>query len=152
MKKQVRLALLNLTLIAAFALSACGGAPTSAPAPAQPTAAPAAATAVPAAQMVMIRWRTRPDNTAEQDVYQQISDDLSKQLAPQGITRQYDPAPVTGYFDKLTTEFSAGNAPDVVWIAGAALFCGRGGHHRHEELSPGRHGQAGWVLAASPDT
>jgi len=125
MKKQAWLALFNLALIAAFALSACGGAPTAAPAPtsapaAQATSAPAAQpTTAPAAQMVTIRWRTRPDNKAEQDVYQQISDDLSKQLQSQGITLQYDPAPVTGYFDKLTTELSAGNAPDVMWIAGA---------------------------------
>ncbi|MBU0494275.1 MAG: hypothetical protein KKB13_20700 [Chloroflexi bacterium] len=27
-------------------------------------------------EMVTIRWRTRPDNKAEQDVYQKISDDL----------------------------------------------------------------------------
>jgi multiple sugar transport system substrate-binding protein len=126
MKKNVWLALFNLVLIATFALSACAQptaapAPTTAPVAGQPTTAPAAAqpTAAPAGQMVTIRWRTRPDNKAEQDVYQQISDDLSKQLAPQGITLQYDPAPVTGYMDKLTTEFSAGNAPDVVWIPGA---------------------------------
>jgi multiple sugar transport system substrate-binding protein len=72
-------------------------------------------------EMVTIRWRTRPDNQAEQDVYQAISDDLSKQLEAQGIKLQYDPAPVTGYLDKLTTEFSAGNAPDIVWIPGASL-------------------------------
>ncbi len=118
MKKNVWFGLFNLALIATFVLSACAQpaaapAPTTAPAAVQPTSAPAAG------QMVTIRWRTRPDNKAEQDVYQQISDDLSKQLQPQGITLQYDPAPVTGYFDKLTTEFSAGNAPDVVWIAGA---------------------------------
>jgi multiple sugar transport system substrate-binding protein len=53
-------------------------------------------------------------------VYQEISDTLSKQLAAQGITLQYDPAPVTGYLDKLTTELSAGNAPDVFWIPGAS--------------------------------
>ncbi len=105
---------LSFSLVASLLLVACGGAATTA-APAA-TQAPAA-TAAP--QAVTIRWRTRPDNKAEQDVYQQISDDLSKQLAPQGITLQYDPAPVTGYFDKLTTEFSAGNAPDIVWIAGA---------------------------------
>ncbi len=84
------------------------------------------ATTAPAAQepgtgeMVTIRWRTRPDNKAEQDVYQTISDDLSEQLKSQGITLQYDPAPVTGYLDKLTAEFSAGNAPDIVWIPGAS--------------------------------
>jgi multiple sugar transport system substrate-binding protein len=71
--------------------------------------------------MVTIRWRIRPDNQAEQDVYQKISDDLSAQLAAEGITLQYDPAPVTGYLDKLTTEFSAGNAPDIVWIPGASV-------------------------------
>ncbi len=72
-------------------------------------------------EMVTIRWRTRPDNKAEQDVYQKISDDLSAKLKSQGITLQYDPAPVTGYLDKLTTEFSAGNAPDIVWIPGASV-------------------------------
>ena len=121
MKKKVWLALFNLMLIATFALAACAQ-PTAAPA-VQPTTAPAAVqptTAPAAGQMVTIRWRTRPDNKSEQDVYQAISDDLSKQLASQGITLQYDPAPVTGYLDKLTTEFSAGNAPDIVWIPGAS--------------------------------
>lgn len=95
---------------------ACGA--TEAPAT-QPTSAPS--TGAQPAEMVTIRWRTRPDNQAEQDVYQQISDDLSAQLASQGIKLQYDPAPVTGYLDKLTTEFSAGNAPDIVWIPGASV-------------------------------
>lgn len=91
--------------------------------PAAPPAAPAAeGEATEAApEMVTIRWRTRPDNKAEQDVYQAISDQLNQELASQGITLQYDPAPVTGYLDKLTTEFSAGNAPDVVWIPGASV-------------------------------
>lgn len=87
--------------------------------PTQPVAQPAFA-APDDEDMVTIRWRTRPDNKAEQDVYQAISDQLSQELAPQGITLQYDPAPVTGYLDKLTTEFSAGNAPDIVWIPGAS--------------------------------
>ncbi len=93
---------LSLVLIATLVLASCGQ---------QPAAAP---------EQVTIRWRTRPDNQAEQDVYQQISDELSKQLAAEGITLQYDPAPVTGYEDKLKAEFSAGNAPDVVWIPGAS--------------------------------
>jgi multiple sugar transport system substrate-binding protein len=98
----------SLILIASMTLAACGGAVTQAPAkPAEP-------------QMVTIRWRTRPDNQAEQDVYQKISDELSAKLASQGITLKYDPAPVTGYEDKLKTEFSAGNAPDIVWIPGAS--------------------------------
>ena len=97
-------------------LVACGSTPA-------PTKAPAAEPTTGAAPMevVTIRWRTRPDNQAEQDVYQAISDDLSKQLEAQGIKLQYDPAPVTGYLDKLTTEFSAGNAPDIVWIPGASV-------------------------------
>jgi multiple sugar transport system substrate-binding protein len=97
-------------------LVACGAAPA-------PTTAPAAeATQAEApTEVVTIRWRTRPDNQAEQDVYQSISDDLSKELESQGIKLQYDPAPVTGYLDKLTTEFSAGNAPDIVWIPGASV-------------------------------
>ena len=111
-------------------ISLLAGCATPTPAPVtQPTQAPAkpaatqppAPTQVPTKPMVTIRWRTRPDNQAEQDVYQAISDDLSKQLAAQGITLKYDPAPVTGYWDKLTTEFSAGNAPDVVWVGGANL-------------------------------
>jgi multiple sugar transport system substrate-binding protein len=108
--------LISFLLSASMALSACGGGatPTQAPAGEQP-----AATEAPK-EMVTIRWRTRPDNQAEQDVYQKISDDLSAQLASQGIKLQYDPAPVTGYLDKLTTEFSAGNAPDIVWIPGAS--------------------------------
>ncbi len=96
-------------------VAACGGQPTTEP-PAAPTTG-----GETAAEMVTIRWRTRPDNQAEQDVYQSISDDLSAQLESQGIKLQYDPAPVTGYLDKLTTEFSAGNAPDIVWIPGASV-------------------------------
>ncbi len=107
---------LSIILIASMVLTACGPAATQTTAP-QPTTGSQATTAP---QMVTIRWRTRPDNQAEQDVYQKISDDLSAQLASQGITLKYDPAPVTGYEDKLKAELSAGNAPDVFWIPGAS--------------------------------
>ncbi|MCX6055930.1 MAG: sugar ABC transporter substrate-binding protein [Chloroflexi bacterium] len=115
--------LISLLVVGMFVLAACAPAAPATQAPAA-TAAPVvtaapAATAAPV-EMVTIRWRTRPDNQAEQDVYQKISDDLSAQLAPQGITLQYDPSPVTGYEDKLKAEFSAGNAPDIVWIPGAS--------------------------------
>ncbi len=96
-------AIIGLIAILGTLLAACGGG-----GPAQK-------------EVVTIRWRTRPDNKAEQDVYQAISDELSKKLEPQGIKLQYDPAPVTGYMDKLTTEFAAGNAPDIVWIPGASV-------------------------------
>ncbi len=112
MKHNVMWKVLSILIVAVFVLSACAPA---APAPAEP-AAPAA----PAKETITIRWRTRPDNQAEQDVYQKISDDLSAKLAADGITLQYDPAPVTGYEDKLKAEFSAGNAPDIVWIPGAS--------------------------------
>jgi multiple sugar transport system substrate-binding protein len=118
MKKNL-FALLALVLILSIIVACAPAAPTQAPAAEEPAAEEPAAEAPK--EMVTIRWRTRPDNQAEQDVYQKISDDLSAQLADQGITLQYDPAPVTGYLDKLTTEFSAGNAPDIVWIPGASV-------------------------------
>jgi len=114
MNRKILFSIFSFLIIAAFILGACAQQPaTEQPAVEEPAAeAPA--------EMVTIRWRTRPDNQAEQDVYQKISDQLSEQLASQGIKLQYDPAPVTGYLDKLTTEFSAGNAPDLVWIPGAS--------------------------------
>jgi multiple sugar transport system substrate-binding protein len=111
MKKRTLFKLLSIIVLGSFVLAACGS-PAATEAP--------VATGAPAAESVTIRWRTRPDNQAEQDVYQKISDDLSAKLADQGITLVYDPAPVTGYEDKLKAEFSAGNAPDIVWIPGAS--------------------------------
>ena len=124
MKRSSLWKLLCVVLSFTFVLSACAAPAADVPAAEAPAAeAPAAeapAAEAPAAEMVTIRWRTRPDNQAEQDVYQKISDDLSKQLESQGITLQYDPAPVTGYEDKLKAELAAGNAPDVFWIPGAS--------------------------------
>jgi multiple sugar transport system substrate-binding protein len=126
MNRKIMWTICSLVLIASMALASCGGGTaTQAPATAAPaTAAPATATQPPAAtaapQMVTIRWRTRPDNQAEQDVYQSISDSLSTQLAAQGINLVYDPSPVTGYEDKLKTEYSAGTAPDIAWVPGAS--------------------------------
>ena len=108
MKRKSIWSLTSVVVLVSLILAAC--------APANPAETqPAGST-----ETVTIRWRTRPDNQQEQDVYQKISDDLSAKLASQGIKLQYDPAPVTGYLDKLTTEFSAGNAPDIVWIPGAS--------------------------------
>jgi multiple sugar transport system substrate-binding protein len=128
MNRKLIWTIVSFLMIGAMVLSACGTPATQAPAPtaaAKPTEAPAGGQAQPtkaqpAAEMVTIRWRTRPDNQAEQDVYQKISDDLSAKLASQGIKLQYDPVPVTGYEDKLKAELSAGNAPDVFWIPGAS--------------------------------
>ncbi len=114
---------LSVPVIASLILSACAPAATPAPrqpAAAQPTVAPAAG--------VTIRWRTPSDNKAEQDVYQQISDELSKKLEAHGVQLQYDPAPAQGYFDKLAAEYSAGTAPDIAWVSGAntADFASKG--------------------------
>ncbi len=69
--------------------------------------------------MVTIRWRIRPDNQAEQDIYQTINAELSKQLEAQGIQVQYDPAPAQGDYDQLASEYSTGSAPDIAWVGGA---------------------------------
>lgn len=103
---------LSAPVMTSLILSAC--APAATPAPRLPAAAQPAAK-----ETVTIRWRTRPDNKAEQDVYQTISDEVSKKLEAQGIQLQYDPAPAQGYLDKLTTEYSTGSAPDIAWVDGA---------------------------------
>ncbi len=87
-----------------------------------------AATEAPAAEGVALRWRTRPDNQAEIDVYQTISDDLDGQL--ENIALTYEPGGSEGasYQDVLRTELSAGTAPDVFWIPGTDIadFATRG--------------------------
>lgn len=115
-RKLILVILLVTTLLAACA-PAAPAAPTAAPAAAQPAATQAPA-AKPAEQ-VTIRWRTRPDNQEEQNVYQKISDQLQAKLP--NIKLVYDPAPVQGYLDKLTTEYSSGTAPDITWIPGASM-------------------------------
>jgi multiple sugar transport system substrate-binding protein len=107
---------LSVPVMASLILSAC--APAATPAPRVPAAQQPAAQRA-AQQMVMIRWRTRPDSQAEQDAYQTINDELSKKLEAQGIQLQYDPAPAQGYLDKLTAEYSTGSAPDIAWVGGA---------------------------------
>ena len=47
------------------------------------------------AEDVALRWRTRPDNQEEIDVYSQISNDLDAEL--EGITLTYEPGGTEGY-------------------------------------------------------
>jgi multiple sugar transport system substrate-binding protein len=70
---------------------------------------------------VELRWRTRPDNQAEIDLYQGISDKLS--AASSDFTLKYEPGNNEGspYQDQLRTELSAGTAPDVFWIPGTDI-------------------------------
>lgn len=137
MKKNVLFKAFSLLVILSFALAACGApapAATEAPAAEEPAAteAPAveapAATEAPAAEEVAIRWRTRPDNQEEIDVYSKISTELDGEL--EGITLTYEPGGTEGanYQDQLRSEVAAGTAPDVFWIPGTdvADFATRG--------------------------
>ncbi len=110
--------LVNLFVLAALVLAACGTPAT--PAPAQPAqqeqpSQPEQPAAQPAEEdEVTIRWRTRPDNQEEINVYSAISKELDGQLA--GIKLVYEPGGTEGsnYQDQLRTEVAAGTAPDVL--------------------------------------
>jgi multiple sugar transport system substrate-binding protein len=135
MKNNLLFKMLSLLVIASFALAACGTpsatqAPAATEAPAMteaPAATAAPATEAPAAD-VTLRWRTRPDNQEEIDVYSKISTELDAQL--DGITLTYEPGGSEGanYQDQLKAEVAAGTAPDVFWIPGTdvADFATRG--------------------------
>ncbi|MBM4428091.1 MAG: extracellular solute-binding protein, partial [Chloroflexi bacterium] len=134
MKKNLLVKLMSILVIASFVLAACS-APAAEEAPAaEATEAPAteeAMTEAPAeetAEEVTIRWRTRPDNQEEIDVYSQISTELDAEL--NGITLTYEPGGSEGanYQDQLRAEVAAGTAPDVFWIPGTdvADFGSRG--------------------------
>lgn len=83
---------------------------------------------VNAQEDITLRWRTRPDNQAEIDVYQSINDTLDAEW--EDVTLVYEPggSETSSYQDVLLTELSAGTAPDVFWIPGADLanFASRG--------------------------
>ena len=136
MKTSLLFKVLSALVITSMALVACGSPATEAPAPTepptQPTEAPAvteapAATEAPATD-VTLRWRTRPDNQEEIDVYSEISEELDGQL--EGITLTYEPGGSEGanYQDQLRSEVAAGTAPDVFWIPGTDIadFATRG--------------------------
>ena len=77
---------------------------------------------------VTLRWRTRPDNQEEADVYQSISDQLAADM--DGVSLEYEPggSETASYQDVLKTELASGTAPDVFWIPGTdvADFATRG--------------------------
>ncbi|HSH05379.1 MAG TPA: sugar ABC transporter substrate-binding protein [Anaerolineae bacterium] len=77
---------------------------------------------------VTLRWRTRPDNQAEIDVYQSVSDSLSEEM--ENVTLVYEPggSETSSYQDVLKTELAAGTGPDVFWIPGTDIadFASRG--------------------------
>lgn len=110
---------------AALILSACGSTATDSntEAPASTPAASPTATASEEAttETVALRWRTRPDNQAEADLYASISDEIT--ASGIGLDLTYEPGNSEGspYQDKLKTELSAGTAPDVFWIPGTDI-------------------------------
>ncbi len=127
--------MLGLVLVLALVLAACGGtdtpAPTDEPAPAvEEPAVEEPAVEEPAEpdtmEEVSLRWRTRPDNQEEADLYQGISDGVDLP----GVTLVYEPGSTetAGYQDVLKTELASGTAPDVFWIPGTdvADFATRG--------------------------
>jgi multiple sugar transport system substrate-binding protein len=71
-----------------------------------------------AAATVDLRWRTRPDNQAEADVYKAISDEITAKNIGLNLTYEAGNSEGSPYQDKLKTELSAGTAPDVFWIPG----------------------------------
>jgi multiple sugar transport system substrate-binding protein len=68
-----------------------------------------------------LRWRTRPDNQAEIDVYTAASTSIDE--AWDGVTLVYEPgsSESASYQDVLVTEIEAGTAPDVFWIPGTDI-------------------------------
>lgn len=73
------------------------------------------------AQDVELRWRTRPDNQAEIDVYTEASAAIDE--AFEGVSLTYEPggSESASYQDVLVTEIEAGTAPDVFWIPGTDI-------------------------------
>ncbi len=67
---------------------------------------------------VELRWRTRPDNQAEIDVYTAASQSIDEGW--DGVSLVYEPggSEGAGYQDVLIAEIEAGTAPDVFWIPG----------------------------------
>jgi len=118
-----------MIIVFAMVMSACTpkAVETAAPVePVAPTVAPA--TPEPVSEEITLRWRTRPDNQAEIDVYSAVSADLD--AAMDGVTLVYEPggSESSSYQDVLKTEIGAGTAPDVFWIPGTdvADFATRG--------------------------
>ena len=150
--------LLGLAVMVALIVSACAA--PAAPAPAAPAEAEmteAAPAEEPEAEMteaapaeaeamgeVALRWRTRPDNQEEIDVYQGVSNDLD--AAWDGVSLAYEPggSETASYQDVLRTEITGGTAPDVFWIPGTdvADFATRGLIYNLADLAAGTEGFA----------
>ena len=123
MNRKVISSLIVVLVTFSMLLAACQ------PAPAAPTTAAVPEEPVqPAVEEISLRWRTRPDNQAEIDVYSSVSAELDASM--DGVTLVYEPggSETSSYQDVLKTEIGAGTAPDVFWIPGTdvADFATRG--------------------------
>ncbi len=127
MNRKLFASLIVLLVTFSMVLTACQPAAPETPAE-QPAAEQPAAEEPATMEEVSLRWRTRPDNQAEIDVYSAISEELD--AAMDGVTLTYEPggSESSSYQDVLKTEIGAGTAPDVFWIPGTdvADFATRG--------------------------
>ncbi len=115
-------ALVSLLMLVSMVLAACK--PT-----ATPTQQPSGGTTQPTGgEEITLRWRTRPDNQAEIDVYQSVSNDLDAAWPEVKLVYEPGGSETSSYQDVLKTEIGAGTAPDVFWIPGTdvADFATRG--------------------------
>jgi multiple sugar transport system substrate-binding protein len=112
-------------VILALAMVACGGADDPTP---TPTTGDTGVVDPGDEMAVTLRWRTRPDNQAEIDVYQAISNKLDTELSGIDLVYEAGGSETSSYQDVLKTELGAGTAPDVFWIPGTDIadFAKRG--------------------------
>ncbi len=77
---------------------------------------------------VSLRWRTRPDNQQEIDVYQGVSDSIDAAWDVAELEYEAGGTETAAYQDVLRTEIAGGTAPDVFWIPGTDIadFANRG--------------------------
>lgn len=113
---RIRKSLVILPLGTALLLSACAS--TSNEGGSSGSASPTASASESTVETVELRWRTRPDNQAEADVYKGISDKITAKNIGLKLTYEAGNSEGSPYQDKLKTELGAGTAPDVFWIPG----------------------------------
>ena len=67
---------------------------------------------------ISLRWRTRPDNQEEINVYQAANDSIDADWDGVSLSYEAGGTETAGYQDTLIAEIEAGTAPDVFWIPG----------------------------------
>lgn len=77
---------------------------------------------------VSLRWRTRPDNQQEIDLYAGISESIDAEWDAASLEYEPGGSETASYQDVLRTEIAGGTAPDVFWIPGTDIadFATRG--------------------------